>query len=272
MAEATFSSAQVYDGFLRINSCGKRDLQGSDYDTCRPDGRVDYSIQYIRKGRGYAETDGGWEPVEEGSLILYFPGTRQHYLFREQEPAQLLWAHFSGTVCQILEPFRQNRAVLVKVRDRKEFERNFDKLITARYRRDPGSEELGQAYLYVMLGLLRSSGTGVGELGKHSVHEGLDKVLSHMQLHYNEPIDLDFYAGMCFVSKNRFIHLFRDYTGLPPYRYQLKMRMDWARETLENTAISVKECARMVGFSDVSYFCRLFKKFNGHSPSYFKTG
>lgn len=271
MPDAMFSSAQVYDGFLRINSCGKRDLQGRDYDTCRPDGRVDYSIQYIREGKGYAETDGILESVEAGSLILYFPEVRQHYLFREQEPAQLLWSHFSGTACQILEPLRQNRAVIIKVRDRKEFERNFDRLIAARYQRDPGAEELGQAYMHVLLGLLRSSDTGTGDFQKDSIHEGLDKVLSHMLLHYNEPIDLDFYAGMCFVSKNRFIHLFKNYTGLPPYRYQLKLRLDWAREALENTSISVKECARMVGFSDVSYFCRVFKKFNGHPPAYFKS-
>ena len=266
MAEVAYSSEKVHEGYLRINSCGKRDLKGKDYDTYRPDGRVDYSVQYIREGKCYAETEGSMEPAEAGSLILYFPGVRQHYIFREAEPSQLLWTHFSGNACELLEPLKKERAVIVKVRNRKEFERNFDKLIDSYYRKDMVSDALGQGYMTVLLGLIRDSVTEAGENGAQPIHEGLDKVLSHMLIYYYQPIDLDLYAGMCFVSKNRFIHLFKTKMGVPPYHYQLKIRMDRAKEMLENTAISVNECARMVGYSDVSYFCRIYRKYTGHSP------
>ena len=124
------------------------------------------------------------------------------------------------------------------------------------------------AFLLVLLSLILKSRSAEEEKLQR-IHVGMDQVLTHMLLHFNEPVDLDLYAGMCYVSKNRFIHLFRDYTGMPPYRYQLKIRMDCARELLENTPISVKECAQAVGFGDISYFCRVFRKFTGHTPTWY---
>lgn len=263
-----FSSEREYDGFLRINSCGKRELRDKEYDTFRPNGRVDYSLQYIREGLCLVERDGQMQPVESGNLILYAPGVSQHYVFREEDVSLLMWVHFSGTACSVLEPLRGNGAVVVKLRNRQEFERNFDKLLMAHYHAEPYGEQLEQAYLQVLLALILRSGR-MGEEAVQRLHEGLDQVLTHMLIHFNEPIDLDRYARMCFVSKNRFVHLFKAYTGLPPYRYQLKIRMDYARELLENTSISVKECARSVGFGDVSYFCRAFRKFTGHTPTWY---
>lgn len=263
-----FSSEREYDGFLRINSCGKRELRDRDYDTFRPDGRIDYSLQYIREGVCEVEFGGEMQPVEAGCLILYFPQTPQHYLFREGERSMLLWSHFSGTACGMLEPLRAAQAVVVKVRDRQEFERNFDKLLMAHYHTEPYGEQLEQSYMMVLLSLILKSRSAEEEKLQR-IHVGMDQVLTHMLLHFNEPVDLDLYAGMCYVSKNRFIHLFRDYTGMPPYRYQLKIRMDCARELLENTPISVKECAQAVGFGDISYFCRVFRKFTGHTPTWY---
>ena len=146
-----------YDGFLRINSCGKRELRDRDYDTFRPDGRIDYSLQYIREGVCEVEFGGEMQPVEAGCLILYFPQTPQHYLFREGERSMLLWSHFSGTACGMLEPLRAAQAVVVKVRDRQEFERNFDKLLMAHYHTEPYGEQLEQSYMMVLLSLILKS-------------------------------------------------------------------------------------------------------------------
>lgn len=76
-----FSSEREYDGFLRINSCGKRELRDREYDTFRPDGRIDYSLQYIREGVCEVELDGGMQPVEAGCLILYFHKPRSTISF-----------------------------------------------------------------------------------------------------------------------------------------------------------------------------------------------
>ena len=38
---------------------------------------------------------------EEGSLLLHFPGVRQHYSFKKEDATHLMWAHFSGVCVHI---------------------------------------------------------------------------------------------------------------------------------------------------------------------------
>ena len=47
-------------------------------------------------------------------------------------------------------------------------------------------------------------------------------------------------------------------------------KLEKIMEMLENSAISVSECGEAVGFHDNAYFCRIFKKFTGHPPSFYK--
>ena len=40
---------------------------------------------------------------------------------------------------------------------------------------------------------------------------------------------------------------------------------------LENSSVTVGECAEVVGFHDIAYFSRIFKKFTGYPPSFYKS-
>ena len=95
-------------------------------------------------------------------------------------------------------------------------------------------------------------------------------VINEMNAAFEQPVDLQKYADMCYVSKSRFLHIFKEYTGLSPARFQVKIRMERAVEMLTYTALSVREIAALVGYTDCSYFCRMFKKMMGHTPSYYR--
>ena len=41
-------------------------------------------------------------------------------------------------------------------------------------------------------------------------------------------------------------------------------------EMLEYTSLSVEEIAETVGYADCSYFCRVFKRFTGHTPLFYR--
>ena len=55
-----------------------------------------------------------------------------------------------------------------------------------------------------------------------------------------------------------------------PYKYQLKIRINRAIEMLENTPITISDCAESVGFSDPAHFSKIFKQYTGHTPTYYK--
>ncbi len=270
MEKLIYSSEREYEGHLRVNSCGKQWLADRDYDTVRENGRIDFSVHYIAKGRGYCEIDGKIQTVEEGSLILYFPNIRHHYSFKKEDAAVMMWSHFSGKTCEIFEKTFSLPSLIVKIKDRKQFENAFEKMIVAHYKKTEHSDMVCEGYMTVLLSLIAQSNSQSDENKATLSNENIEKILSLMHLNYNKPIDINEYAEICHVTKEHFIRIFKAYSGLPPYNYQLKIRINRAIEMLENTPMTVGECAEVVGFSDNAYFSKVFKRITGHSPSYYK--
>ena len=64
--------------------------------------------------------------------------------------------------------------------------------------------------------------------------------------------------------------MFKEQTGYPPLQYINKLRIERAKQLLADAGLSVSECAETLGFTDVNYFSRLFRKFTGVSPSKYK--
>ncbi|UQZ85117.1 HTH-type transcriptional activator Btr [Paenibacillus konkukensis] len=60
------------------------------------------------------------------------------------------------------------------------------------------------------------------------------------------------------------------YTGYPLNEYVHRLKMAEAKNILLNTDQSLKEIAASLGYHDVFYFSRLFKKFVGVSPKLFR--
>lgn len=270
MAPLKYTTEKVHNGYMKVNSCGQQWLGERDHHTVRERGRVDYSIYYIARGQIYYEAQGRSCCAPAGSLVLYAPGIRHNYWFKKEDDTQMLWSHFSGTACECLASLAGEEPVAVPITDNKQFLHIFERMITAHYNRQAFGDRLCDSYMPVLLALMTL------HTEPQSIHKTapanplLEKVLSRMHVEFNKPIDIQQYAAMCHLSEDRFIRLFKAHTGVPPYRYQLKIRIRRAVEMLENSAVSVGECAEAVGFHDQAYFCRIFKKFTGHPPSFYK--
>ena len=73
------------------------------------------------------------------------------------------------------------------------------------------------------------------------------------------------------LSPGRLAHLFKSEMGVSPQRYINSLRLEMARECLENGVLSVKEIASEVGIPNVSRFCRSFKARYGTTPKEYRT-
>ena len=72
------------------------------------------------------------------------------------------------------------------------------------------------------------------------------------------------------LSSGRLAHLFKSEVGISPQRYLNNIRMEKARELLENGVLSGKEIAAEVGIPNPSRFCRSFKARYGVTPKEYR--
>ncbi len=78
-------------------------------------------------------------------------------------------------------------------------------------------------------------------------------------------------ATLLGMSQRNFNRRFRDATNLSPLKYLQSRRLDQARDLLQNTNLSINEIAYRVGYTDVSYFARLFRQFSSTTPKQYRT-
>ena len=63
---------------------------------------------------------------------------------------------------------------------------------------------------------------------------------------------------------------FKEETGENFIEYLTEIRLRSARELLQNSQYSIKEICAQSGYSDPNYFSRIFKKYEGVTPSEFR--
>lgn len=94
----------------------------------------------------------------------------------------------------------------------------------------------------------------------------IEKALWMIEKHLNTTLTIDELAHEVSLCKNRFIRLFHEQTHMTPTQYIIHRKIFAAQKTFISSKKSVKEVAYEVGYNDVSYFGRLFKKVTGVSP------
>jgi AraC family transcriptional regulator len=73
-------------------------------------------------------------------------------------------------------------------------------------------------------------------------------------------------AKVCGLSTNYFVRAFKQATGVPPYRWLTKQRIERAKELLQDPGRELADIAQLCGFVDQSHFTRVFSRSEGYSP------
>ena len=92
------------------------------------------------------------------------------------------------------------------------------------------------------------------------------EMLEYIRIHYKDRITLSDMAKQFHLSSKYYSRYFKEHFHLTFSEYIGQMRMDHARDLLENTDLNVTEIAIQCGFSGISFFIRRFTEANGCSP------
>jgi transcriptional regulator GlxA family with amidase domain len=86
----------------------------------------------------------------------------------------------------------------------------------------------------------------------------------------SRPLVLEEIARVVNLSTPRLRYLFKVESGMTPAQYQKSLRMQRAKELLEEIFLSVKQIMFQVGIDDKSHFARIFRQKYGLSPAEYR--
>ncbi len=144
------------------------------------------------------------------------------------------------------------------------FRNLFSKAVSAFGTNIPGSTLLVKAQIFELIEMFFHQ--KLKSKGSNGEYEVLVKAKEYIEDHYCETIRASDLSRLCSMSETNLRRKFREYIGQPPLDYQIGLRIRRARELLLERRYNVTEIAMQIGFDDVNYFSRLFKKRVGVSP------
>jgi AraC-like DNA-binding protein len=100
----------------------------------------------------------------------------------------------------------------------------------------------------------------------HALMRRLDAARQFLDLHLDEPIDLETIARRAHLSKFHFLRLFKDKFQETPLRYLQRRRLEAAKRMLIQTDLPVTSICFRVGYESLGSFSSLFRRFAGDSP------
>ena len=95
-------------------------------------------------------------------------------------------------------------------------------------------------------------------------------IIYYLQSSYSQKITVEHLAGEFHTNRTSLLTEFKKHTGQSVNRYLVQMRLGMAATLLRDTQLSLEEIAERTGFSDISYFSKVFKKEIKITPSEYR--
>ncbi|SFF31374.1 iron complex transport system substrate-binding protein [Paenibacillus algorifonticola] len=97
-----------------------------------------------------------------------------------------------------------------------------------------------------------------------------EQAIRYMTENYQHNITIESLAQLLNYSPQYLSRKFKDQTGNSPINFLIMLRMDKAQELLLTSDATLQEVAASVGYPDMFYFNRMFKKHVGIAPGQYK--
>jgi AraC-like DNA-binding protein/mannose-6-phosphate isomerase-like protein (cupin superfamily) len=99
----------------------------------------------------------------------------------------------------------------------------------------------------------------------------VEAAIAHMEQHFADPLPITELARAAHCGRARLFHVFKLSTGLTPNDYLQRLRMKKAADLLKQSGRTITEVAQETGYSSSQYFCHVFRRYTGTTPSAFRT-
>ena len=99
----------------------------------------------------------------------------------------------------------------------------------------------------------------------HTVHS-MDRIKKYIDEHFQEDIRREDLAELVYLNVDYMSRVFKKDTGVSISTYLIRARVEKAKALLTESRMPVNAIAQYVGYSNFSYFTKMFKENTGCSP------
>lgn len=234
----------------------------------RPEGYSSPQILFSTKGSGVL-ISGGERMAVPPCSAMFLPAAVPHEYYAAGDIWDIHWVVPGGYAADdILRQFGFSAPAVYPLSDVRTLEHIFRKMHDAIRSDNIFGNYKASGYLYdFLIETYRViSGNGASASSSPALMRALDLINGS----YQQPLGMDELCSAAGVSKQHLCLLFRNILGLRPMEYIAKRRIQEAKSLLTSTGLSISDIAEQTGFGSESYFCKLFRRYEGTTPSAFR--
>jgi len=230
-----------------------------------------FAVVMVERGKGRLLTaSSGTHVVVAPAIFWLWPGMSHSYGPDEGTDWDEQWALFEGRIADavlqsaLIEPGQP----LLQLHDLGEMQRLF-----ALLRVEMGDDtqlaraSAGARIQRIALSAAQQSQVERRERAEHPIAPAIEALRERAF----DAVDLSQFAAEFGMSPATLRRKFIAATGAPPKAFQLRIRLDRAKEMLAITDTGIETIAHQTGFEDAFYFSRIFAQREGMSPSSFRS-
>ncbi len=226
-----------------------------------------FDLFYVWNGVGEVTVAEESYPVSKGSCLLFRPGDCPGATQDPSQPLTITYIHFQVEQAPEHVPDR-----IRQLRDPMDLETVLSRYVRTLHRGGPYAEEECKLMLKQMLLMLMREDQSEAN-PDHSNTETEDAVRDAMRYIRERPAvwhKAEELARRARMSPRSFTARFKEITGLSVQQYVIGARLERAAHLLRYEGMNVSEAAEALGYKDVFFFSKQFKKAFGMNPSQYR--
>jgi AraC family transcriptional regulator len=260
-------------------------------ESYRPDIRGPFSVFMNRKGKSTCTIEGYRVAIPEDTYLIC--NTGQYYSLEIESPTPVetfnlhignaflteIQASLSLPAEQLLLDPQVKAGNLLNFPNRLNPKTLFMEKWIERAHQSESTEELDTALIDLFIYLYKSQNELLREINRLPALRKATRTELHLRLNlvrdclYSQPLQpysLEDLAQIACLSKYHFLRMFRAAYGCTPHQFQLRLRVEKARQLLKNTRLTIQEIADLLNFDEPASLSRLFHRQMGVYPSQYR--
>jgi len=245
----------------------------------------DYAeLAYVLSGTGKYLVEGTEYDVKAGDLLICNPGVKHtHIITNPKEPTIEFISgftdfHFKNMAPNSIELPDHSYILHTSSELKQELFKHCYAMIAEKESNHAGRYFMFKTHLMQMLLLVLREITEVDKSDQkgcnfetYNKNYAVNRIIHYLNENYEHKISLEQIAHNMYLSPVYISKIFKEETGESPINYLIKIRLEKAQDILRSgDGGSIKNIANRVGYDDVYHFSKLFKKYYGISPLYYK--